>query len=537
MAKPFKNLPLKIFKALSKRERIILYGALAIFLVSGVTYSALIYKTATYVVPTEGGAYREGVVGQPSFINPLIPITETDRVMSRLIFASLEDMSDIIKRSDDGMTWNVRIKDNIFWHDGREVTADDIVFSVDVIRNPDSRSPLRGSFEGVEVARVSELEMAFTLQSPYAFFQEDHLRSLRPIPKHIFEDLPVSNYQLTPYGLSPVGSGPFVVQSHNKDARGFITEFNLKANDAYFTRRPYISDFSFKFFRKDSELISSYNLGQIDGFGLSTAEPLAERPIIIRHQAHYLSSSRYYAIFINQSVADATLSELGVRRTLAGAVNRNDIIEKVFAGHATPFFGPTALTTNPTTSFDSETIKELEFDLVVPDEPFLVKTAEEIKVDWEILGAKVNLTVRSLRDIREDILRNTSYDMILFGNIVKEGNDLFSFWHSSKRFFPDQNLALYQDTETDALLEQYRRTFDGGARLSLLERISNRIAGNVPAVFLYSPDYIYISAPSLGGINDARTINTSDDRFANITDWFVKSRRTLTPPTKVQGGE
>ncbi|MDZ4231339.1 MAG: ABC transporter substrate-binding protein [Patescibacteria group bacterium] len=530
----FGSLPSKILQALSSRERLVLYGATLIFVVSGFTYGALVYKTKTYVVPSEGGTYREGTVGQPSFINPVIPVTETDRVLSRLIFASLEEMADSIKRSEDGQTWNVRIKDGVLWHDGEKLTADDVVFTVDVIHNPDSRSPLRGSFEGVEVARVSELEVEFTLQNPYAFFQEDHLRSLRPIPKHLFADLPVTNYQLTPYGLSPVGSGPYKVKSHAKDARGFIAEFNLEANSAYFTRPPYIEDFVFKFFRKDSELISSYNLGQIDGFGLSTAEPLTERPIIIRHLAHYLSSSRYYAIFINQSVAPEALSELGVRRALAGAIGRSDLIEAVFDGRATPFFGPTGLATNPAASFDSEAIRGLELNLVVPDEPFLVKTAEEVKVDWETLGAKVNLTVRSLRDIREDILRNTSYEMILFGNIVKEGNDLFSFWHSSKRFFPDQNLALYQDSETDALLEEYRRTFDGEVRLNLLDQISNRIAGNVPAVFLYSPDYVYISAPSLGGVDDSRTINTSDDRFANVTEWFVKSRRTFRPPVLVE---
>ena len=133
-------------------------------------------------------------------------------------------------------------------------------------------------------------------------------------------------------------------------------------------------------------------------------------------------------------------------------------------------------------------------------------------------------------------LRNTSYEMILFGNIVKESNDLFAFWHSSKRFFPDQNLALYQDEQTDELLEEYRSTFSLDARREILEAISKRIASDVPAVFLYSPQYVYITTPSLGGFDDINTINTSDDRFDGVTDWFVNSRRTFRKPVEATEG-
>ena len=525
-----RNFFLKVLYSLTRKERLILYGAVAIFSISSLTYGGLFYKTKTYAVPSQGGTYREGIVGQPSFVNPIIPITETDRAISRLIFSSLEEMAESTKQSTDGKTWNVRLYDNIFWHDGRKITADDIVFTVDVIHNPDSRSPLRGSFDGVDVSRVSELEVQFSLQNPYTFFKEDHLRSLRPIPKHLFADLPVTNYQLTPYGLNPIGSGPYKVVSHEKDAGGFIKSFKLKANEAYFTHSPYITNFAFKFFRKDSELISAYNLGQIDGFGLSTAEPLKERPIIIRHSAHYLSSSRYYAIFINQSIAPEDLKKLSVRRALSGAVGRNELVDKVFDGRAIPFFGPTSIAGNVFTSYDPESIKNLELDLIVPDEPFLIQTAEEIKVDWEALGAKVNLVKRSLRDIQEDVLRNTNYEMILFGNIVKEGNDLLAFWHSNERFYPGLNLALYQDSDTDSLLEEYRRTFDVTTRANLLEQISSRISADVPAIFLYSPDYVFITTPTLQGVDDARIINTSDDRFADVSEWFVKSKRTFRKP-------
>ena len=520
----------KLFRALNSKERIILVGAVVLLIASSLTYGVMFYRTKTYPVPAHGGTYREGVVGQPAFINPVIPTTETDRVMSRLVFSSMAEMAESIRRSDDGTTWNVRLQEGITWHDGVELTADDVIFTIDVIHNPDSRSPLRGSFEGVTASRVSKLEVEFTLQNPYAFFEEDHLSSLRPIPKHLFADLPVTNYKLSPYGLSPVGSGPYQIVSHEKDSRGFIEEYSLKAFEDYFTGEPYITRLVFKFFRRDPELISSYNLGQIDGFGLSTSEPLADRSIIIRHEPHYLNSSRYYAVFINRSLAPEDLSAVGVRRALSAATGRKDIIDKVFGGNATAFYGPTDLTENLEPEMSNDLLEGLELNLVVPDEPFLTKTAEQLKIDWEVAGANVNLTVRSLRDIQEDILRNTSYEMLLFGNIVKESNDLFAFWHSSKRFFPDQNLALYQNEEVDALLEEYRRTFDQAARNEILQAISDQIASEYPAIFLYSPNYVYITTPSLGGFDETKTINTSDDRFSDIANWYVRSHRSLWPP-------
>ena len=401
----FQNPIVRLVKTFSRTERLVFYSALIVLVVSGLTYSVLALRTQTYNTPSYGGTYREGVIGQPSFINPIIPSTpEIDPTIARLVFSSLLDMAETIRSSDDGLVWNVRLEDGITWHDGEKLTSEDIIFTVDVIKNPESRSPLNPSFQGVNVRRVSELEVEFSLPNPYAFFEEEHLASLRPIPKHIFESLPVSNYKLTPYGLNPVGSGPYKISSHDRNPRGFITELTLESNDDYFTKPAFIENFVFKFFQKDSELIRAYNVGQIDGFGLATTEPLLEKEVIIRHTPHYLNSSRYYAVFINQSVAPPELQNLSVRQALASSVSRSKLVEEVFDSHAIPFFAPTnfgdALSQGESASTELE---GLELSLVVPNEPFLVKTAESLQRDWGAAGATVNLDIKSLRDIQEDV--------------------------------------------------------------------------------------------------------------------------------------
>ena len=389
------------------------------------------------------------------------------------------------------------------------------------------------SFQGVTAERISELEVQFVLQNPYAFFDSDHLENLRIIPKHIFNDIPVQNMKLSSFGLNPIGSGPYIIDSFEKNSDGIITSLRLKYNKNYFPGRPHINTVVFKFYKNDEELIKAYNLGQIDGFGLSTSEPLTENSVNIRNVKHVLNSPRYYAAFINQSLAPEAIKDVEVRKALSGTVDRERIVRDVFQGDATPLFGPTILSQDPAEDYDPALLEGLELNLTVPDEPLLVQTANILKENWESHGAKVNVLIFSLKTIQESILRNSDYEILLFGNITKENQDLFAFWHSSRRFYPDQNLALYQNDDVDELLEEYRENFNTEDRKEILAEISDTISGDVPAIFLFTPRYLYISAPRLRGFDDSITINTSDDRFENIDEWYVKTKRVFKKPDEV----
>ena len=363
----------RLVQALSKREQLILAGASLIFLASLVTLGILYFQTKTYLVAAEGGHFREGSVGQPVFINPALPSTEVDRDLSHIIFSSVNEIAEKIEPSENNTVWSVRLKEDIFWHDGERLTADDIIFTLEVIQDSEAGSPLLPSFQGVAAERVSELEVKFVLQGSYAFFGEDHLKNLRIIPKHIFADIPVQNFKLSAQGLRPIGSGPYEVVAHEKDTDGIITKIKLRANKNYFGEKPKINNVTFNFYRNEDELIRAYNLGQIDGFGLTTAEPVADK-VKIRHRTYSLRAPRYYAIFINQTLAPEALKKLRVREALSATVDRGRLTQ-IFGGYTTPLYGPTILTTNPVEEFDPALLRGLELDLVVPEEKFLIKTA------------------------------------------------------------------------------------------------------------------------------------------------------------------
>lgn len=521
------NIFVRIFRSFSKKERILFAGALLICVLAGAAKGALFIYERTELVPSSGGSFREGMVGQPVFINPVMPVTEIDRDISRLVFSSLSELAESITYTEEGRVWNVRLKEGILWHDGERLTSDDVIFTIDTVQDPESRSPLYASFLGVAAERVSEREVQFVLQNPYAFFADDHLRTLQIIPRHIFDGIPVQNFKIIVDGLRPVGSGPYTLVGHSIDeSKHTITSITLESFDGYFDAEPYIPKISLKFYKNQADLVAAYNASEIDGFGMNAADQLAS--VTLRHRVHFFKSPRYYALFVNQDLAPDALSALATREALSAAVDRPRLIKEVFEGHATPLYGPSLSNRHPVhEEADLSLLQGLELRIAVPSEPFLERTAAIIKENWEANGAIVTIDTYSLKEIQEDVLTNNNYEIILFGNVVKESQDLFSFWHSSRRFYPDQNLSLYENSAVDRLLEQYRTTFDSEARKTYLEELSTRIAEDTPAIFLYSPDYAYVASPNVRGMDTAKMINTGSDRFADVDSWYVKAKRVF----------
>jgi peptide/nickel transport system substrate-binding protein len=132
----------KVFAALTKKERITFVLAIAGTVVSFAVVIGFVIATSTMAVPTAGGAYTEGMLGQPEYINPVIASSQTDLDLVKMVYSNLSDISDSITPSADLKTWDVRLKQNLSWQDGQQLTSDDVIFTVDSIQDPDAHSPL-----------------------------------------------------------------------------------------------------------------------------------------------------------------------------------------------------------------------------------------------------------------------------------------------------------------------------------------------------------------------------------------------------------
>ncbi len=526
-------------------------AAFVLVLASSVGLVAFFIKEKTVVVPARGGNYTEGVLGQPTHINPVTASNEADKSLVRLLFSNLYDVSDKITVDKTGKNWNIRLKENIRWSDGEKLTSDDVIFTIQKIQDPDSGSPVSSSWQSIGVNRISELELEITLGSPYSFFSEN-LKQLYIIPKHLFAETPVANWRLSRYNLQPVGSGPYAFDSYETRGDGFITVYHLKTNKFYFATRPLITEFNLRFFSNAAEMINVFNSGQIDGFAIDSGQAGdIKRP----YEAHNFFFSSYYATFFNQG-QNLALQDKKVRQALSIAVNRRELVNEILKGSGEIRLGPISASllqnsVDQTDDFSPETANQildndgwlagsstvrqktiknskinLELNLLVPQIFFLQKTAEKLQTYWAAIGVKTNIVPLQTEDISGDIVKNREYQAILFGNMLNPPTDLFAFWHSSQRFYPGLNLSLYNNKQADNLITSINRSTDDSKRSSDIKDLHGMIAGDYPAAFLYSPYYVYFSIKDLQGIQ-AGLINEPAERFNGVADWYLKTARSL----------
>jgi len=541
----------KIFSALTNKERISFLSAAAAVVVSIVVITGIVIAKGTTAIPTSGGDYIEGVAGQPEYVNPVTATSETDRDLVKMIYSNIYDIADKIEVSSDTKTWTVRLKENLHWQDGEQLTSDDVIFTVQEIQNKDAYSPLFENWTGIAVSRVSELELQFSLAKPYAFFS-DNLRNLYILPKHLYADIPAGNWRLSDYNLKPIGSGPYSFVSYEKRPDGFVTAYHIKRWGDYFGTKPLIENFDFKFSNNKDLLIKSFNAAQIDGFGGALPEDIASmgRP----YDLFVFRTPSYYAVFLNQS-QNTVLEDPAVREALSSSIDRNNLVNNALNGFGKSDNGPippdamyNTFTSSTSSSdfattlldnagwkigdngFRSKTIKRgsipLAITITVPQIDFLIKTAGIIKDAWQNIGVQVTVVPDSPQNIADATIPNRAYDALLFGNVLGPSSDLYSFWDSSESLSPGLNLSMYNNSNADSILESIRETSNDSSRMQQFVKIQNIITSDYPAVFLYSPDYLYITDKSIRGITTG-LLSDPSDRFRNAGSWYLNTTIVL----------
>jgi peptide/nickel transport system substrate-binding protein len=263
-----------------------------------------------------------------------------------------------------------------------------------------------------------------------------------------------------------------------------------------------------------------------------------------------LNIPRYFAVFFNQSKS-VSLAHDEVREALNHATDRQEIIHNIFNDngkeiHSPILAGMIGYDENTTKStFDLEKANsileeknwkrnsdgfrekdgvKLSINLATTDWTELSKTAEILKSQWEKIGIEVNLNTLSISDIQQNYIRPREYDALLFGQVLGADPDPYSFWHSSQKRDPGLNLSLFGDTATDKLIEDGRIEFDSAKRDSLYKDFQSKLIDEVPAIFLYSPDYIYPVNKKVRGL-DIKNLILPAERFSTIEKWYIETNR------------
>ena len=166
----------------------------------------------------------------------------------------------------------------------------------------------------------------------------------------------------------------------------------------------------------------------------------------------------------------------------------------------------------------------LSFSLITVEQETLVDVANSLKEQWKEIGVELDVETYEISSLERDVIKPRNYEMLLFGEVLGSIPDPFPFWHSSQVNDPGLNLAGYKSSKSDKLLEENRQSMDETERKEKLESFQEIIIPDVPAIFLYSPQYLYLVSKDIKGLTD-KIITDSSKRFSRIETWYIKTKR------------
>ena len=543
------------FKSRSTRQQHLLIAGTSVCILICAYLLAHLNESYLATIPDAGGSFTEGIIGVPRFINPLLAISDADRDLTTLVYSGLmavtgdgslvPDLAESYSVSDDGTIYTFTLRENLVFHDKTPLTADDVVFTITLAQDDVLKSPKRPNWEGVTVSSPDPRTIVFTLTEPFTPFLKN--TTLGILPKHLW-DLDSSDLiSFSNHNSLPIGSGPFKVTIVERDANGIPQTYTLKSFDKYARGKPHLDTVQFKFFTEYDKLYEAFNRGAVDNIH-SIPPALITDPDLIS-QLKVLPLARTFGVFFNQDT-QPLFTNGSIRRALNASIDRNQLVTQALRGYAAPITTPLPATKIPTilpTSTDtfisnaqqilvdanweineeSGTLErefdgELEvgrFTLATVDIPELIAVAEYLKSTWVEIGIDVTIETYPITELNQQIIRPRAYDALLFGQVLQAPHDLFAFWHSSQRNDPGLNVALYANITADAALSELRSTRDTDIQTRALETFYEEVDTDTPAIFLYTPSFIYTAHEKIKG-QQIQNITKPSDRFTDIHKWY-----------------
>ncbi|MFA5934181.1 MAG: ABC transporter substrate-binding protein [Candidatus Paceibacterota bacterium] len=550
----------RVFFSLSKKELIMIGTLTVIFIVSFIIFFHKLNNRYLVEIPTYGGTLSEGIIGTPRFINPILAISDADKDLTALVYSGLmkkdtdgeiiPNLAESYTISDDGLTYTFTLKSNIYFHDGMPVTADDVIYTINKIKDPALKSPKHLNWEGVTIEKISDTEVSFSLKQPYIAFLENS--TLGILPYHIWKDLTTDEFGFSDLNTNGIGSGPYMIKSITKKSSGVPSSYNLASFKKYVGGRPFESTIVFKFYPNEKELVRALenkDINQASTITPENAEGLKKGGNIIKTSV----LPRIFGLFFNQNQA-SIFTDKQIIKAFNLAIDKKEIVENVLSGYGVTISSPvpSSITNEKDAqeqivsieqaniildkagwSLGTDGIREkkinkqtvkLAFSIATGDTSELKSAVDLIALDLKKIGVAADVKIYDISALNQNVIRTRKYDALFFGEIINHESDLYAFWHSSQRNDPGLNIALYTNTKVDKLLETALTTTDQDERIKKYIQFENEIEKDQPAVFIYSPNFIYAIAPNLEGFSPNQ-ITVPSDRFNGIEYWHTETEK------------
>ncbi len=551
----------KVFSLLGKKEKRIFYTLLAVALVSLLWSVRNFYYSVTKPAPAFGGIYTEGLLGQPTYLNPILAHENTDLGLVRLIYSSLykyDNQGNLVpdlaqsmpEISENQKEYVVRLKNNAKWHNDRSLTADDVVFTIKTLQDPNYKSPLRNSWLSTNIEKLDEFTVKFTTQDISGPFI--HNLALPILPEFIWSRVEPQNFLTSKYNLEAVGSGPYALKEIKKLASGKISSITMESFSNYFKGKPNADTLVFKFFDNEQELLNSFHSREIDGFAFTPLgsdlrlEKEQDRAEILK-----IPLPQHQVVFFN--LKNKKLANINVRKALVAATDKQQIIEDVFYGNALIPASPLLFANQNNAAMESSgsDLKQAEkyldlagyaidyekgfrakngevLELTIATNDFLPnsKAAEILASQWKKLNIKINLLVLPTKQLNDEAIRPRNFEVLLFPQKFGADPDPFFFWHSSQINNPGYNWTGFENETADKLITEGRTTTNRQIREQKYLEFNSLITQEAPAIFLNQTILLYAIDNKIKNVG-INTLFEPDQRMFDLPNWYIMEKRIL----------
>ncbi|MBP6042376.1 peptide ABC transporter substrate-binding protein [Candidatus Saccharibacteria bacterium] len=503
------------------------------------------YKKAS---PKQGGIYTEGIVGELTNLNPIFASGNVNQAASRLLFGSLfeydrsghlkPDLAESIELDKAGTKYTVKLREDVLWHDGDVLDAQDVVYTFQTIQDPATRSSLQESWKDIKIEAPEKFVVTFELPNKFAPFEYSLTTGI--IPKHKLKDLSSDELRTSAFNQAPIGSGPFKFRNLDADT-GSLEMVN---NDEYYKNGPFLNRFVIQTYKDKQMLVKALNDGELSGAADIKPELVTRGK---KYQKYtMLMTNSVFSFFNNKR---APLNDKAVRSALVSSIDRKKLIKQaevdgsqskspllveqigfntklqqpdIDIAKARKILDDAGWEVSKDDGIRTKDKQRLEFTLTSQAADEFPAVAEYLKTAWKQIGADVNIQLVTLDNLRKDNIIPHDYDALLFGVALGSDPDVFAYWHSSQAGEGGFNLSEYESKVADESLESGRTRLEERLRAAKYKTFTEAWLKDNPAAALYRTSLIYFQDKNVIGSRSRRLIDPAD-RFNDVENWAVKT--------------
>ncbi|MCA1031059.1 ABC transporter substrate-binding protein [Bacillus timonensis] len=499
--------------------------------------------------PVVGGDIIVGSIGAPTLFNPLYSTDAPSSDIEGFIYNGLvsgdtefnpvNDLATDVQMSEDGLTFTVKLREDVKFHDGDAFDADDVVFTYSIPLSEDYAGERKSSFEMIEsVTKLDQYTVEFKLNKVDATFASTGL-SFGILPSHILKDVPIADLGEHEFNTkSPVGTGPFKFQEW-KDGE----YVKVVANEDYYEGRPYLNSITYKIVPDQNALIAQLQAGDVHFTEVpgTDIETVKEFPGLKVESGLSLS---YTYLGYNEKLE--MFQDKKVRQALTHAIDRNGIVDAVMNGDGEVAHvpeSPLSWAYNddvPVFDYDPEKAKAMLKEAGWEDTDgdgfldkdgkkfaFTIKTNQGNKIREDIVvvlqqqfkevGIEATPEIVEWSAFIEQITApNWNYEALVLGWSLSTFPDLYDIFHSSQ-MEAGFNFVHWSNAEADKLMEDARQLLDRDEYKKAYGQIYKLIAEEQPYTFLYYPNAHRVMPENLQGYEFH-----AKSEFYNVHKWWFK---------------